>query len=319
MKKKILVAGDLEGNFQPLMAKLAAFDVAFCIGKTLALNDQTSEVLNDQIQFSKPVYFVDNGPLKHVLAAKFPEGGEICSNFNYLGNMGIKNVAGLVVAFLSGDATPAADRFVTDDVKRVIKAVNLHGEQSIKVVTESSSLIDENNEGVDILLTCVWPKNFNRFVGPDDDSIHGNELIEHLAYNSKPRYHFCANLDRYYERVPYINYDKKCQPIHFTRLIGIGKLPQPEAKATCKYLYAFASQPLKTMTQEQIRERPDNCTENPYFSLSLNKSEQVKAIGMLLNEDEIFGEKRKELSEEEVVKIKGMTEKVTLHVKGFSQ
>jgi hypothetical protein len=319
MKKKILVAGDLEGNFQPLLAKLNAFDIAFCVGRTLALNDQTAAVLNGQVEFSKPVYFVDNGPLKHILSVKYPNGGEIVHNFSYLGNLGIKSVGGFTVAFMSGDATPAADRYVSEDIKSVIKAVNLHGDQSIKNTMDGCELIDTDNEGVDILLTCSWPKNYNRFVGPEDKTIQGNELVEQMAYNTKPRYHFCANQDKYYERVPYINYDKKSQPIHFTRFICIGKLPQPDCKATCKYLYAFASQSLKSMTLDQIRERPDNCTENPYFSLSLNRSEQIKAIGTLLNEDEIFNEKRQEMSETDKSKIRGMTERVTLHIKGFSQ
>lgn len=319
MKRKILVAGDVEGNFQPLLAKLSGFDVAFCVGKTLALNEQTSSILNGKIKFEKPVFFVDNGPFKHVLAAKFPEGGEICPNLSYLGNIGIKTVAGLTVAFISGEATPAAERLSKDNLGEVKESLNVHGSLTVKKIVESSGLLNDGNEGVDIFLSCQWPKSFDNFVSPEEASMHGNETIEEFAYLAKPRYHFCGNIDKYYERLPYINYDKKAQPIHFTRLIGLGKCPQPEAKAACKYLYAFASQPLKSMTLEQIRERPDNCTENPYFFLSLSKQDPTLAVKAVLKEDDIFAANAPVLTEADKARIDSMSERTTLHVKGFSQ
>ena len=318
MNKKILVAGDLEGNFQPLLSKLPSFDIAFCVGRTLALNDQTAQALRGEINFPKPVYFIDNGPLRHVLSIKYKYGSTLAPNFHYLGDLDIKSVAGLTVCFSSGDLNTEVDGKLDDNSADLVGRLNIHGEREIEKLLKDNSLLLENNEGVDILLTCQWPKHYGRFAESQDTEFNGLELIDRLAYKVKPRYHFCGNLDKYYERAPYINYDVKSQPIHCTRLIGVGKLPQPDCKATCKYLYAFSSQPLKSMTIEQIRERPEGSTENPYIAFSISRAEEAKQGNQIFTESQIFDTKY-EVSEEEKAKINQITELVSLHVKGFSQ
>lgn len=64
---------------------------------------------------------------------------------------------------------------------------------------------DPSFNGVDLLLTCQWPKH----VVPSEDPISSKVdessslCVAHIAKSVKPRYHFAANNGIFYERKPY--------------------------------------------------------------------------------------------------------------------
>uniref|UniRef100_A0A0R3UBG9 ZP domain-containing protein n=1 Tax=Mesocestoides corti TaxID=53468 RepID=A0A0R3UBG9_MESCO len=76
-------------------------------------------------------------------------------------------------------------------------------------ITEFPTLdADPSFNGVDLLLTCQWPK----FVVPSDDPIStkvddkASVCVAHIAKSVKPRYHFAATNGIFYERKPYSNW-----------------------------------------------------------------------------------------------------------------
>jgi hypothetical protein len=103
--------------------------------------------------------------------------------------------------------------------------------------------------------------------------------------------------------------------------VGIGQFPEPDAKALQKYLYAIATQPISAIAPEQLLERPQNTTENPYFHLFLESRESQLFAGRTEEVDEteeqIFGTSDPTISAEEAAKINAMTEAASLHVRGF--
>ena len=321
MKRKILVAGDVRGNFEPLLKKVESFDIVLCVGKTLAVNDQTSRILSGGVQFSKPVYFIDNGPLKHVLASRYPDGGEICRNLYYLGNIGMKNIQGFDIFYCSGDYEVNKTKRREEPGFELFDRLSIYDDVDIEKIAGKFKE-DKEFTGVDFLLTCGWPTNYNNFVNGSAKEVNGNEAISRLAFLTRPRYHVCGNHDLFFERLPYINYDFKGQAIHTTRLIGVANFPEPEGKAVSKYMYAVATLPLRDMTRDQITDRPQTTTENPYFSLFLDSKRSQLYSGKLMEvnetEDQIFsGEGIVALTEKEIGDINKLTDIVSLHVRGF--
>lgn len=157
MKKKILVAGDVNGNFDPLLKQLDKFDFCICVGSTCALTEQFCDILSGKIAFSRPVYFVDNGPLKDILSLRFSsQGGELAKNFVYLGNFGIKKIEGFKVCFLSGVENSRKLDQRSQEKNLLLDECNIYAEGDFAhIVTQEISSPDFN--GVDFLVTCEWP------------------------------------------------------------------------------------------------------------------------------------------------------------------
>jgi len=324
MKVKVLVSGDPKGGIDAVVKKLPAFDVGFIAGHVLGINEETGKLLRGEVNIPKPCYFVENGPLKDVLAIKYPHGGEICKNLTYLGSFGMKKIMGLEVAYLSGSYEPSKSRHREKTLQDDVDKLNIYDDSDIEQLTkhlkDNASFV-----GVDILLTCQTPKHYSRFTPEQDKELNSLEIISRLAYLTKPRYHLCTGHDLYYERLPYVNYDHKAQATHVTRLIFIGNLPQPGGKAAHKYLYAASLLPLQHMTKEQICERPESSTENPYFALFLESTRAQLYSGYAASQEvtndteaNIFSSEVHQLTQEQKEKIEAMEKSVPLHVAGFN-
>lgn len=200
-KKKILVAGDVNGNFTPILKRLSKFDFCICVGRTCSLNSQLSDILNGKVEFPKPVYFIDNGPLKDILSVKYQNGGSLTNNFHYLGNFGVKKIEGFKVGFLSGsenlrklESRSQAKNLLLDECNVYVEGdyINL-----VSQITEDPSF-----KGLDFLLTCEWPADIESMQNNDamEAFRKDSSFIAKLAFQTMPRYHFSANNDCFVKR-----------------------------------------------------------------------------------------------------------------------
>lgn len=77
------------------------------------------------------------------------------------------------------------------------------------LLSEALAAEDSGFLGVDLLLTCQWPKHVNKLTlyelpdGCQQCIDSSSILISRLAYLTRPRYHFSCGNGVYYERSPY--------------------------------------------------------------------------------------------------------------------
>ncbi len=115
------------------------------------------------------------------------DGCQICDNLTYLGQQGTyTTLSGLRVVYVSSNSDT--------------------GSRNGPWLSEFPALeSDPTFTGVDLLLTCQWPKfivNSKESLGVDVDEL-SSVAISHIALAVKPRYHFSATAGVFYERNPY--------------------------------------------------------------------------------------------------------------------
>lgn len=201
-KQRVLVCGDVEGNFKFFFSKVEAinkkngpFDFLLCIGNFFGKENVGLEPYkNGMMTIPVPTYIL--GPNRPEDEDHYPEedGCEICPNLTYLGKRGLYNASsGLKIAYLSGvegDTSKSQNCFF--DEKDVVAVRNscLKGQPSFR--------------GVDFLLTSAWPQDITN-LDPNEPTFdyNGSKLIAWLAVQVKPRYHVVGLHGIHYERPPY--------------------------------------------------------------------------------------------------------------------
>ncbi len=99
---------------------------------------------------------------------------------------------------------------------------------------DADSLIsnwDKRNVGecLDILITNQWPKYIEKLSNQQlDNNLNsekfGSEAISYLAMQIKPRYHFSATQNVFFERIPYRNHQVLMEKEkNVTRFLALGK------------------------------------------------------------------------------------------------
>uniref|UniRef100_A0A0N4Z4K2 CWF19-like protein 1 homolog n=1 Tax=Parastrongyloides trichosuri TaxID=131310 RepID=A0A0N4Z4K2_PARTI len=256
---KILVAGDVKGNFESLLkrvkvvnAKAGPFELLFCVGEFFSKDSNVNEpLLNGDIVLPISTYIL--GPCSKETEQYYPdEGGYIAENVTYLGSKGMFiSAQGLKIAYMSGVESNEAskstfDKSTVNDLIYPVKA--LHG-----------------FIGCDILLTSEWPKGATNFSNNIPKEIpEGSILVSQVAAALKPRYHF-AGLYCHYERTPYRNHRVLLDSAqHVTRFISLASVDN-ELKE--KWLYAFSIAPITKITREQLVQQPDIVSEFPYMDI----------------------------------------------------
>nr|XP_022339809.1 CWF19-like protein 1 [Crassostrea virginica] len=257
---KLLVSGDVEGHLDKLFnrvnsiqKKSGLFDLLLCVGEFFGGNKEEWEKYRTG-QKKVPIPTLILGPSDPSLCDFYQnneDGIELCENVTYLGRRGtFTGSSGLSVAYLSGrqGATTDPTHFSNRDVSHLL--MQYQGDTKFR--------------GVDILMTSQWPKGPSKYASDvelDTESC-GSELVSQLAVELRPRYHFCASEDVFYERQPYRNHrvlsDKEK---HVTRFISLAKVNNAEKK---KYLYAFNIVPLCNMEESELTKQPLDVTECPY-------------------------------------------------------
>uniref|UniRef100_A0A914WE37 CWF19-like protein 1 n=1 Tax=Plectus sambesii TaxID=2011161 RepID=A0A914WE37_9BILA len=256
---KVLVAGEVRGQFDALFKRVAAvnskagpFDMLICVGEFFGDDaDANDQILTAKFEIPLQTYIL--GPCSSATAALFPkESAELAPNLTYLGRKGLLNTAsGLSVAYLSGMEGETADltHFDFDSVNGLLVPVKAGG----------------GFIGVDLLLTSQWPAQVDNFAPnrPVGD-VKSSELISKVAAGLKPRYHFAA-IGPHYERAPYRNHRVLQEAAqHTTRFIGLASVGNAEK---AKWLYAFNVTPMRQLSRSELTEQPPNASEFPYLQL----------------------------------------------------
>lgn len=200
-KQKVLLCGDVEGNFKFLFNKVDSinkksgpFDFLLCVGNFFgADNIELEPYKNGMKTISIPTYIL--GPNREEDAKFYGDmsGCEICQNLTYLGKRGLyTSSSGLKIAYLSGNGDQTKDNacgFTENDVIAIRNSC-LKGQPSFR--------------GVDILMTSPWPRGITN-LDPNNPQhkYKGSDFVAWLASQIKPRYHVCAMEGIHYERPPY--------------------------------------------------------------------------------------------------------------------
>lgn len=261
--KKILVTGDVEGNFEYLSKKILQlqekgqqFDFALCVGATLSLTFDIKSYINKTLKLPLKFYFIDSSELAPSLHVKYPDGGEICPNLVFLGKSGIKEIEGIKIAFLSGiQSTHYSELYSENNLPKVSYYGPYYTLGDISLIEEKIKMEKEAFRGVDIFLSNDWPKGFDNNIPKLDQptrtaSLHVSQIVDQLS----PRYHFVAQEDVFFKRPPYINRLK-----FPSRLVALGKI-----SGQSQYLSAFQMQPLSLTDAKDLQDVPPDATADPY-------------------------------------------------------
>jgi hypothetical protein len=132
---------------------------------------------------------------------------EIAENVTFLGSRGQLNLAcGLSVAFLSGvaNAEKSECSFDEDTVAELLVPATAASKFAGRCGRRGCVVFAIQTPGVDILLTSEWPRDVHRYVHTAlPRPVDGSALIAKVASVLRPRYHFAALHNIYYEREPY--------------------------------------------------------------------------------------------------------------------
>ncbi|XP_067634021.1 CWF19-like protein 1 homolog [Eurosta solidaginis] len=264
-KIKILVAGDVRGNFRQLFQrveninkKAGPFEILLCVGEffgTVEQNEALSAYKNGNKHVPVPTYIL--GPCSKETQTFYTEleDGEICSNLTYLGKRGLYTLSsGVKIVYLSGIEKPDSIKANDDSSRLYFDKEDILSIRNSCVMSKTSA---SDYKGVDILLTSQWP------YGLAEDSKTASKLISFLCKEIKPRYHFCGFNGKYYEAAPFrIPSDKLTQLELCTRFIALADVGN-EAKE--KYIYALSLTPVEKMRVLDLIQKTTNEIKCPFI------------------------------------------------------
>ena len=256
---KVLVCGDVDGNFELLLTRVATlqgsahgpFDVLLFSGKLFQSAEEFAAVA-PTLRFPLPTYAFDRtGVADDVLP-----GDSNLEFFNAYG-AGLATVSGLTVAFLS----PFADAEYVQDAKDITGLAGYRG--------------------CDVLLTADWPRETHHFLEEADLAALrstgvgmgiGSQGVADFALAVRPRYHFAATRGAFYQRPPYRNsphVGASGQPLPSpcTRFVGLGRVSASKDKER-KWLHALSLEPIVHMRGEDVAAAPAGTTDCPYASIN---------------------------------------------------
>ena len=280
MAVRVLIAGDVGGNFEALNTKVTQvvtksgdFDLLLCAGNFFSSPSSSENKINKKKSNGEGVQvdheggdgtsvvkslerFLSNGGKARVptyfigssvdesnvtdLLLRYPE-----SNLNYLGRHGVLKLKELTVAYY-------------DDVAVAKLADQSERERLFHSMCQKGAEIEGE---VDILLTNSWPHGVvPSTADPKLVGVAGCYRTQNLAVLLRPRYHISASAGQFYARPPYSNPDLGAGS-HATRFIGLGKVGND---AGVKYLHALGLKPASTMAREAFLSKPSNVTPFPY-------------------------------------------------------
>ncbi|CAG0916211.1 unnamed protein product [Notodromas monacha] len=246
---RILIAGDVGGNYDKLLKrvntvnkKAGPFDMLVCVGRFFGSASPGADLraLRSGIH-SFPLSTYVLSPSEEFNSGS--SGEEICANLINLGSMGVyKTGGGLKIAYCGRVANES-------EVKAFIGSVL------------------ETERGIDILLTCHWPENVMEFASDPDkmnrlDSQLCSRVVSCVARALKPRYHFAALQNIFFERLPYRNHRILAETeTNVSRFFGLATCASSE-----KWLYAFNIVPMISCDPKTLRVQPLDVTENPFLN-----------------------------------------------------
>ncbi len=163
-------------------------------------------------------------------------------------------INGLSFVYLSGKEEKE-DPNAVGSAKKFKRAHEIEAEKSIEklvsfTIKDIENLIntcEKRSEGncVDILLTNQWPMYIERLnnqplEGDLNSQEFGSNLISHLAMKIRPRYHFAASQNVFFERLPYRNHQMLIEKErHLTRFLSLAKVNKSNKPKVIENLSSF--------------------------------------------------------------------------------
>lgn len=262
---KFLVCGDVEGQFETLLARVQAlensshgpFQFLFITG-SLFQSVEEYERITQTVQFPIPTYALDRTWIQ--------DTSTLPQNFNLLGEskIGISSISNLTVAFMCGD----------DDKEGVQSAIDLSSRPSYR--------------GCDLFLSNEWPKDMHHFLPETDMETFrsigvgmgsGSQAVTNLCTAVRPRYHFAASKGVFFQRAPYRNdCNQEGLPSPCTRFISLGKVSTSKDKDK-KWLHALSLEPIIHLSTSEVADEPSGVTDCPYVAVGKGSRKMVQGGG----------------------------------------
>ncbi|KAF2147345.1 uncharacterized protein K452DRAFT_314529 [Aplosporella prunicola CBS 121167] len=251
MASKIVVVGDVNGQFPEVFKKIAglhaknAFAFAIVVGDLFTDpqiakpedEENESNLVNGKIEIPLPIYFaLGQRSLPVKIVQKLEEtGGEICSNLSFLGKRStLKTSEGIRVVALGGALDPRITVGVSKD-----KYPPFYGEDDARALRGANS--------ADILITSQWPASIRTgskvdFAAEGEEGLFQKQCVADLCAALKPRYHFSVSPNAFYEREPFFHppSDETSEGYRITRFISLAPYGNPKK---AKWIYAFSIDP----------------------------------------------------------------------------
>lgn len=261
-KQKVLVCGDVNGNFNNLFSRVDSiskksgpFDLLICAGTFYGEDNSQLEAYRKGLK-KVPVTTYVLGPKSQDEEKHFcSEGGELIPNVVYIGKRGLFSTSSdLKIAYLSGVS------------KHECKESNLCSFNADDCAAVRDACIRGQAEyrGIDVLVTSIWPNGvqYDKKHKMELSSTYVSELVAWLAVHLKARYHFVASPDKYYERQPYRNLSVHQDYREIaTRFIGLAPVGNKEKE---KWIYACSLQPISKMRMTDLLQATTDETECPF-------------------------------------------------------
>ncbi|KAJ9665175.1 hypothetical protein H2201_004649 [Coniosporium apollinis] len=250
MSSKIVVVGDVNGQFVDVFKKISAlhaknaFSFALIAGNLFSdpvtATDQDDENVKNLIEGKTdvplPTYFALGtcGLPQRIIDRLQSSAGEVCPNLYFLGKRTtIKTSEGIKIVALGG----SLDTNITAGISKD-KYSPFYSEDDAKVLRGANS--------ADILVTSQWPAAIRTgskievdFLGRDPTS---QQCIAELCSALKPRYHFSISSEAFYEREPFFHASSEVAPDTYpvTRFLSLASYGNARKQ---KWIYAFSIDP----------------------------------------------------------------------------
>ncbi|KAL6704143.1 hypothetical protein ACN47E_008703 [Coniothyrium glycines] len=249
MASKIVVIGDVDGNFRTVFHKISGlhaknnFALAVVVGNLFARSEDTSASTSDDLQalvdgnidVPLPTYFaLGSRPLPPLVVQKLETtSDELCHNLFFLGRRTtMKTAEGIRIVTLGGQLQS-----------------NIAGGGSQNKYSPHYSEIDakvlRGATTADILITSEWPegiRNRSKVAFEPEVLPEARQCVADLDVVLKPRYHFSTSRNIYYEREPFFHPPSEdtdnLYPV--TRFISMAAYGNTNKQ---KWIYAFSLEP----------------------------------------------------------------------------
>ena len=284
--QKILICGDIAGNFNLLTSRIDAlqnsaagpFHILFIVGPLFRNEEEyNAQVNQSKLKFLIPTYIYDVAGIPKNIIDNISNINPLLSiNLNILqmsisnsvivGNIGIATINNLTVAYC------------TD---KLDIAHNTHHKQSYDYIM-NQIVNSKGYRGCDLFLSNEWPMDCHQFLETElliSSGVsfgHSSKLIADVAMSFLPRYHFAIGKNIYFQRPPYTNHHRTLQSADTsppcTRFVGLGQVSESKDREK-KYLHALSLLPIIHMSAADLTDTPLGSTDCPYVPIStLSKS-----------------------------------------------
>ncbi|KAF1930320.1 uncharacterized protein M421DRAFT_3398 [Didymella exigua CBS 183.55] len=249
MASKIMVIGDVDGQFKAVFQKVNAlhaknnFAFALIVGNLFASTESSSDVtgrdvqslIDGKIEVALPTYFALGGRALPPAAVEKLQSSddELCHNLHFLGKRTtMKTSEGIRIVALGGRIDPNIIAGQSKD-----KYPPFYGESDAKTLRGAAT--------ADILVTSDWPEGIqkrSKFDLDEDASPSQQHCIADLDIVLKPKYHFSTSGSIFWEREPFFHNPsddtENLYPV--TRFISLARFGNPKKQ---KWIYAFSIDP----------------------------------------------------------------------------